>query len=451
MRERRLIIVLATIATVLCVFLCITEVYDQKIPRTLGTIRLNIETYLAGKNQPTHPSVVVFREPWNGAKYWLAYSPYPYGNGEEENPCIAVSDDLLFWKTPNKLANPIANNEETGCNELKDPHLLYRDDLDRLEIWYLGRLGKHLGGDGTSLLLFRKYSYDGSNWSEYEVMSKTKYLSPTVIWDGTKYRMWGIGFDVYDTEGTIVYQESIDGVNWSFPMKCSLGDKQSNIDIWHGSVVQYKDGYQLVYIDATSKQDIFFCSARDGINFGIPERIVENNGYWDFLYRPTLVYSNNEVYCLYGVVNDAKQWFISMSRGKDTHCLYGINESVLSEMNDIPNDEINTKSIGYKIRKLYDAVQLFLRIELAVLAAAEACLMLVFGKIRKSNVFVVICSYINVMLTVGYIVIRMQPYGVVNWIGVCVATCILNIGLSATLKCIQVFLCEVKYIETKSA
>lgn len=45
-------------------------------------IRLNIETYLAGKNQPTHPSVVTFKNAWNGYKYWMAYSPFPYANGE---------------------------------------------------------------------------------------------------------------------------------------------------------------------------------------------------------------------------------------------------------------------------------------------------------------------------------------------------------------------------------
>lgn len=90
---------------------------------SLGTVRLNIETYLAGENQPTHPSVYIFDEPWNGYKYWLAYSPYPEGNGEEENPCIAVSNDLYYWETPGTLANPIATNEETVCNELKDPIL----------------------------------------------------------------------------------------------------------------------------------------------------------------------------------------------------------------------------------------------------------------------------------------------------------------------------------------
>lgn len=111
-----------------------------------GSVRLNIETYFAGKNQPTHPSIVAFEEEWCGYKYWMAYSPYPFGNGEEENPSIAVSNDLLYWDIPNGFLNPIANNEEVGCDELKDPHILYRDDLNRLEVWYLGRLNTNFGG-----------------------------------------------------------------------------------------------------------------------------------------------------------------------------------------------------------------------------------------------------------------------------------------------------------------
>ena len=63
----------------------------------------------------------------------MGYTPYPNGDGEEENPSIAVSKDMYKWETPKNLANPIANNEETGCNELKDSQLIYRDDLDRLE------------------------------------------------------------------------------------------------------------------------------------------------------------------------------------------------------------------------------------------------------------------------------------------------------------------------------
>jgi len=121
----------------------------------LGHISLYIETYLAGKNQLTHPNVIKFDKPWHGYKYWMGYTPYPNADGEEENPSIAASNDMYKWETPKNLANPIADNEETGCNELKDSQLIYRDDLDRLEMWYLGRISKNLGGDKDNIF---KYS-----------------------------------------------------------------------------------------------------------------------------------------------------------------------------------------------------------------------------------------------------------------------------------------------------
>ena len=250
MLTKKTIILLSAISLVGALLLALLLLPRNVMPsENLGAVRLNIETYLAGQNQPTHPSVVFFPNSWNGAKYWLAYSPYPYANGEEENPCIAISNNMLFWETPTGLANPISDNEETGCNELKDPHLLYRDDMDRLEMWYLGRLSENLGGDGTSLLLFRKYSYDGISWSDFEVMSPTKYLSPTIYWDGTKYQLWSIGYDMWNTKGTVVYQESTDGFNWSTPTLCTLAEKNTNIDIWHGSVVKHNGKYHFVFVD----------------------------------------------------------------------------------------------------------------------------------------------------------------------------------------------------------
>ena len=257
----------------LCVFsvsiimVCLGLNQHVKAPSSLGSVRLNVETYLAGMNQPTHPSVYRFDEPWNGYQYWMAYSPYPEANGEEENPCIAVSNDLLYWETPDMLSNPIADNEETGCNELKDPHLVYREDEDRLEVWYLGRLSQKLGGDGSSLLLMRKYSTDGVSWSDYEIMSDTQYLSPSIIWNGNEYQMWSIGYDLYDTTGTICYQVSKDGHNWSDPKLCSVGMKNTDIDIWHGSVTFYNDVYYLSYIDNTDKQEVYCCTSLNGSEF----------------------------------------------------------------------------------------------------------------------------------------------------------------------------------------
>ena len=406
--------------------------------KSIGTVRLNVETYRAGKNQPTHPSVVVFPEAWNGAKYWLAYSPYPYHNGEEENPCLAVSDDMLYWETPLGLANPIADNEETGCDELKDPHLLYRADLDRLEMWYLGRLAEHLGGDGKSLLLMRKCSYDGVNWSEYEVMASTKYLSPTIFWDGTKYVMWGIGYDLWNTTGTIAYQESVDGFTWSEPILCSMGSKDANIDIWHGAVTEQDGTYHFVFIDNSDRQEVFYCTSTDGIHFSEPEIIVENKGFWKHLYRPALAFDGDEVFCLYGVVNQAGQWFISMSQGTNQNDLVGIGEAETAEMYQLSDKPINTDSLRYKLSDLYDLIQRYLRLELLALAIFEALLILLIRKIRNKT-FLTISIVANLLLSFAYICVRMLPGSGNSWLGAIIAVCCLNFGMAAVLQCMVLF------------
>lgn len=65
----------------------------------------------------------------------MAYTPYPSGSTQHENPCIATSNDLRKWVVPVGLTNPLAFAPENGYNS--DTHLVYRPDLDRLEVWWL--------------------------------------------------------------------------------------------------------------------------------------------------------------------------------------------------------------------------------------------------------------------------------------------------------------------------
>ena len=68
-------------------------------------------------------------------------------------------------------------------------------------MWYLGRVSKNLGGDGETLLIFKKTSKDGINWSIYQVMREFKYVLPAIIWNREKYCVWGIGFEGQGTKG----------------------------------------------------------------------------------------------------------------------------------------------------------------------------------------------------------------------------------------------------------
>ena len=320
----------------------------------------------------------------------MAYSPYPEADGEEENPCIAVSNDLYKWTTPKHLANPIGDNEETGCDELKDPHILYRDDLDRIEVWYLGRLSKNLGGDGKSLLLFRKYSYDGVNWSKYEIMKYMKHLSPAVIWSDKKYKMWAIGYDLYNTTGQFAYQESSDGKNWSETEICSIDGKNSDLKLWHGSVDYDIDTkqYRFVYIpDSGNSQDVRYCISNDGIHFKNDKSAVQNskNSLWARFYRPCLLKYNDVNYLFYGVITEDNKWYISMSKGKSLDNLKGITEEDQKKMVNLADTVVNTKNVKYKIKAIYHVVCEHIRPEIAIAVFIIYCLYLKLCNRRVSK------------------------------------------------------------------
>lgn len=338
---------------------------DKSYNENLGHTSLYVETYLAGKNQLTHPNVIKFDNPWHGYKYWMGYTPYPNANGEEENPSIAVSNDMYKWETPKNLANPIADNEETGCNELKDSQLIYRDDLDRLEMWYLGRVSENLGGDGETLLLFRKTSKDGIHWSDYKVMREFKYVSPAIIWDGEKYCCWGIGFEGQGTKGVFDYFESKDGINWSEPVHCEIGKNVDNLDMWHGNVTYNEtlECYELVYTPM-SNQMIYYSTSNDKTKFSEAEIIIDNDSTWDHLYRPTLLFDNDKYYCIYGVIGENNENYISMSTGENIGNLKGISDSDINKMKSVPMEKQKGKKSFKEI--LSDYKKTFVRLELLI-------------------------------------------------------------------------------------
>lgn len=341
--------ILSVILVLLCLCSCNSGTNTNN---SLGEIRLNIETYRAGMDQVTHPSVVKFDSAWNGHKYWMAYTPYPFGNGEEENPSIAISNDLFYWDTPKGMVNPIADNEETGCDELKDAHILYRDDLNRIEVWYLGRLNENLGGDNTTLLLFRKYSYDGVTWSDYEIMSETEYLSPSIIWNDGKYQSWGIGYGNYNNTGTVAYSESVDGKNWSNQKICSIDGVNTNLPIWHGSVTYSMGTYYFVYIESSNdSQQVFCCQSSNGVEFEHNAVVVQNrdDSSWKKLYRPFLLIDNEYYELFYGVITGNNEWYITKSSGTDIENLSGITSSDEQRMKPLESRVTDTHSSQVRI------------------------------------------------------------------------------------------------------
>lgn len=164
---------------------------------------LGLTTYV-GNNQVVHPKVLYFPNKFGNRKYWMAYTPYPFANDKYENPCIAYSSDGYNWT--NISGNPLDDPAGNGYNS--DTHLVYVEATGTLEIWY--RYVSNYKTPPVSEVIYRQTTKDGINWTEKEMIANndsgeyTKYLSPAVIHDGEKYKVWVVN----DTSKTINYYES---------------------------------------------------------------------------------------------------------------------------------------------------------------------------------------------------------------------------------------------------
>lgn len=78
----------------------------------------------------------------------------------------------------------------------------------------------------------------------------------------------------------MVYEESKNGVDWTEPIQCSIGNQIDNLELWHG-VVSYdsiNSIYYFVYIpDANNSQTIELCESNDGIHFTENQSIIKND------------------------------------------------------------------------------------------------------------------------------------------------------------------------------
>ena len=157
-------------------------------------------------NDVVHPSILYFKNGWNGYKYWLAINPYPKTNSLYENPCMLVSNDGDNWET---IGNVPIYPKMSGCQHNSDCHIFMNDDT----MYYLNR-----GATSSSCKIEYFTSTDGVNWSERKLIideGEHNYLSPSVCKYNGKYYMFVYdhaltGTDDNDKRITVLESTTID-------------------------------------------------------------------------------------------------------------------------------------------------------------------------------------------------------------------------------------------------
>lgn len=315
--KTKIIITLMIILLVVCIVIA-PKNYNTKNKLTI------IGPY--GDNQSYHPKVLSFKTKWNGYKYWMSYTPYPKGDDLKENPCIAVSNDLIHWNTPNGLVNPLDDPEDKEKAKVynSDAHLVYNNDYDQLELYWRYTNDK---GEKSYSKIFRRISKDGINWSNKELVftaenrDKEDIISPAIIYENSTYKMWYVV-----TAGVVKYVESKDGIKWYGEKEINISYNE-NLKTWHLDVIKTEKGYEMLVVAFTTwakrnDMSLYYTKSIDGINWDIANKVMDpavKEKVWDNkgIYRTTFIYEDGIYYVFYGGTSRKGKHGIGLIIGKD--------------------------------------------------------------------------------------------------------------------------------------
>lgn len=288
-----------------------------------------------GNYQNIHPKVLYFENGWNGYKFWVAYTPYVRGNTTTENPCIAVSNDGENWGLPEGLESGLLadwNGIENDYNN--DTHLVHRDDLDRLEVWW------RVAYDNGKAELRRRTSTDGKNWSSVEILfTGTRvgddHISPAIIWEDGKYKMLSVNTETnYDR--TLHYSESTNGTNWTARQEVTVD--WGTLTPWHLDFIKVGNKYEMVLQawdlgENNNTSSLYYLESSDLLNWTKPALILSPTGLpsgFDNrgIYRSSLLKIDDTYFLFYSSVSTNNDRAMALSYGKNINALKGFAENV---------------------------------------------------------------------------------------------------------------------------
>lgn len=277
--------------------------YDKKV--TVNSEKLELVTTL-GDNQGYHPKVIAFDKPWNGYKYWMAFTPYPHADCTKENPVINVSNDMINWTLPSNMSAPLdipANVDKVHYNS--DTHILYNSELNRIEVFW-----RYVNDGDNQATIYKMTSTDGVNYTEKEVFMYSNdrkaqdYVSPAIIYENGIYRVW------YVHRQKAWYTEIDKSGNMATPRVLNI-NYENGYKTWHLDVI-YNDKYNkyemvtVCYQDVNNRKEmpLFYIESVDNYNWSTPKMILSpatSPSAWDNqgLYRSSVLFENDTYYLFY--------------------------------------------------------------------------------------------------------------------------------------------------------
>jgi hypothetical protein len=178
-----------------------------------------------------HFSMAYFPGGWNGAKYYVAFTPYPAEAREDPHVYSGNTRHVL----QNHGGNPV--DDATGPAYNSDVHLFYKADEDRLYLFW-----RHETAGGTSQHYY-SYTEDGATWAtKVLLISSGAGASPSYFYRKGRW----IGLDI-DYTTNLVSQDpyylvkrearTLDGMATATAVRANLPTPPSGYHPWHPNIL----------------------------------------------------------------------------------------------------------------------------------------------------------------------------------------------------------------------
>lgn len=279
-----------------------------------------------GGGQAVHPDVVHVLGGFLSYEYWMACTPYPFGNDRLENPIIRVSNDGVNW-----IALPGAPDPLVPAPHDSRWHHADTDLVIHKGVLYLFFMSTNRHEPETTFSLIK--TQDGIHWTPPEIIYRGDCaVSPAALvgQDG-RWRLWYVWRDSYsDAQCSTLYVHTTDDpAKLGTPQMCAMAIP--GYVVWHIDVSNSDQGYEALVaafplgLDP-SRTKLFHACSTDGVEFLLtnPDPVLRPSWFgWDnrMIYRSTFVKHPDRSYHI---------WYSAASWGM--RCGIGVLEGTLADL-----------------------------------------------------------------------------------------------------------------------
>lgn len=298
-----------------------------------------------GSGQAVHPDVLYVPQGFLGYPYWMACTPYPFGEDHAENPIIRVSTDGIIWRPFTGAPDPLVSAPADLSWHHADTDLVLHGG-----VLYLFFMTTKRNATETTFSLTT--SQDGVHWTPASVIYSAEcVVSPAVIVsESEQWQLWYVWRDSLSRAQTsrLYRRTASNPVVLGPPQLCWL-DIPGHM-VWHFDILASEMGYEALVTafpvgTDPSRSRLFHASSSDGIEFIPSSRrpLLKPSWFgWDnrMIYRSTFVKRRDDTYLV---------WYSAASWGM--RCGIGLLEGPLSDLHPFYNTDARRPSVLRRIEE----------------------------------------------------------------------------------------------------